>query len=74
MRVRDPQCTAPARSCEGLALRAPQVGYPADKPSGTLWMSQCQAVAYDYDGNQGIFKDVSQCTNEVRTPRGCATL
>lgn len=48
-------------------LRAPQVGYPADKPSGTLWMSQCQAVQYDYDGNQGIFKDVSQCTDQVRT-------
>ena len=43
-----------------------QLGYPADKPSGTMWLSQCQAVAYDYDGNQGIFKDVSQCTEQVR--------
>lgn len=51
----------------------PQVGYPADKPQGTMWLSQCQSVAFDYDGNQGVFKDVSQCTDEARTrlPHRC---
>ncbi len=43
-----------------------QLGYPADKPSGTMWLSQCQSVGFDYSANQGIFKDVSQCTEQVR--------
>jgi hypothetical protein len=43
-------------------------GYPADKTSGSLWMTTCNNVEYDYGQNQGVFKDVSQCTNNVSVP------
>ncbi|KAK9839188.1 hypothetical protein WJX81_000049 [Elliptochloris bilobata] len=52
------------RGSGGANIDISSLGYPADKPSGTMWLSQCQAVAFDYDQNQGIFKDVSQCTEQ----------
>ena len=42
-------------------------GYPADKSSGSMWLTTCSNVEYDFGGNQGVFKDVSQCTNNVST-------
>ena len=46
-------------------------GVPSGQAAGTMWLSQCQSVAFDYDGNQGVFKDVSQCTE--RHAPGCPT-
>lgn len=43
-------------------------GYPADKSSGSMWLTTCANVEYDFGENQGVFKDVSQCANNVRTP------
>ena len=31
-------------------------------------MTTCNNVEYDYGQNQGVFKDVSQCTNNVSVP------
>ena len=42
-------------------------GYPADKSSGSMWLTTCQNVEYDFGENQGVFKDVSQCANNVNT-------
>lgn len=40
-------------------------GYPADKASGSMWSTTCANTEYDFGENQGVFKDVSQCTNNV---------
>ena len=40
-------------------------GYPADKPTGSMWSTTCQNVEYAYGQNQGVFKEVSQCQNQV---------
>ena len=42
-------------------------GYPADKSSGSMWLTTCSGVEYDFGENQGVFKDVSQCANNVST-------
>lgn len=42
-------------------------GYPADKTTGSMWSTSCNGVEYDYGHNQGVFKDVSQCANNVST-------
>ena len=44
-------------------------GYPADKSTGSMWQTSCDGVEYDFGENQGVFKDVSQCTNNVSTHR-----
>ena len=46
-------------------LNIASAGYPADKRQGTLWSTTCQNVEYAYGQNQGVFKDVSQCANQV---------
>lgn len=46
-------------------LNIMSAGYPADKPTGTMWGTSCQGVEYAYGQNQGVFKDVSQCQNQV---------
>lgn len=43
-------------------------GYPADKNTGSMWLTTCNNVEYDYGENQGVFKDVSQCVNNVSVP------
>nr|QOL01128.1 putative extracellular protein CSOL_052 [Pseudococcomyxa simplex] len=40
-------------------------GYPADKPTGSMWSTTCQNVEYAYGQNQGVFKEVSQCQNQA---------
>jgi V8-like Glu-specific endopeptidase len=47
-------------------LNIASAGYPADKPSGTMWSTTCQNVLYAYDQNQGVFTEVSQCQDQVR--------
>lgn len=42
-------------------------GYPADKSTGSMWLTTCSNVEYDFGDNQGVFKDVSQCANNVST-------
>lgn len=43
-----------------------------DKPQGTMWESMCGNIQIDYNGNQGVFTEIDQCQNEVRTaaPKG----
>ena len=43
-------------------------GYPADKTTGSMWLTTCNNVEYDYGENQGVFKDVSQCVSNVSVP------
>ncbi|BDA46549.1 probable glutamyl endopeptidase [Coccomyxa sp. Obi] len=50
-------------------LNIGSAGYPADKPSGTMWQTTCQNVEYAYGQNQGVFKEVSQCQNQ-----GCSNI
>ena len=42
------------------------VGYPADKTTGSQWLTKCDNIDYDFGQNQGVFQDVSQCANNVR--------
>ena len=49
-------------------------GYPADKTTGSMWQTTCNNVEYDFGENQGVFKDVSQCVNNVSPSRLAYTL
>ena len=52
-------------------LNIASAGYPADKRQGSMWSTTCQNVEYAYGQNQGVFKDVSQCANQVGAAQTC---
>jgi hypothetical protein len=53
------------RGTGDVTLDISSAGYPADKPSGTMWKTTCSGVEYAYGQNQGVFTDVSQCQNQA---------
>ena len=32
-----------------------------------MWESMCANIQIDYNGNQGVFTEIDQCQNQVRT-------
>ena len=38
-----------------------------------MWQTTCNNVEYDFGENQGVFKDVSQCVNNVSPSRLACT-
>ena len=59
------------RGTGDVTLDITSAGYPADKPTGTMWQTTCNNVEYVYGANQGVFTDVSQCQNQVRAIQDC---
>lgn len=53
------------RGTGSATLNIASAGYPADKPTGTMWSTTCNGVEYAYGQNQGVFQEVSQCQNQV---------